>query len=466
MRHHRTTARGALLLTLLAALGLAAASASPALSDTAPPSTGGPEPIVFPIVGAAKYFDDWGDPRGQGRHAGNDILTTWRSAAVAAEDGKVKFWTTSPRAGCMLYLYGASGTTYLYIHLNNDLTAKHDNRGKCVPGVAYADRLKDGARVKAGQQIAYNGDSGDAEGTYHLHFEVHPHDGADVDPFPFLNEATRLLFAVPAKPTQTGDARAEGRPGLGRGRRARALGDGCSRLAGWLLGHDPGPFDRARCARRTRSSTSRSRPRSRRRRGRALSSRSAGRLIVFTLPAAATPDVIDGLTRRTCPSIVSASADAWSPRSATLDACSFCCPAATTATAERRNSTISPVGAPGREDGGDTTCDQLGGIVGRDRSAHDDEHVVGLVRSQPLDDPRHEGHVRARQDRDPDGVGVLLDRRLDDLLGGLMETGVDHLHARVAQGAGDDLGPAIMAVEAGLRDHDAYLPLHMGSIRR
>ena len=102
----------------------------------------------------------------------------------------------------MLYLYGASGTTYLYIHLNNDLTAKHDNRGKCVPGVAYAIGLKDGARVKAGQQIAYNGDSGDAEGTYHLHFEVHPNDGADVDPFPFLNEATRLLFPLPGKPAQ------------------------------------------------------------------------------------------------------------------------------------------------------------------------------------------------------------------------------------------------------------------------
>ena len=34
----------------------------------------------------------------------------------------------------MLYLYGASGTTYMYIHLNNDLTMKNDNRGKCVPG--------------------------------------------------------------------------------------------------------------------------------------------------------------------------------------------------------------------------------------------------------------------------------------------------------------------------------------------
>ena len=70
-------------------------------------------------------------------------MTTWRSPAVAAEDGTIKFWTTSARAGCMLYLYGASGTTYLYIHLNNDLTAKRDNKGKCVPGTAYAHRAEE-----------------------------------------------------------------------------------------------------------------------------------------------------------------------------------------------------------------------------------------------------------------------------------------------------------------------------------
>ena len=36
----------------------------------------------------------------------------------------------------MLYLYGESGTTYLYIHLNNDVTMANDNRGKCVAGGA------------------------------------------------------------------------------------------------------------------------------------------------------------------------------------------------------------------------------------------------------------------------------------------------------------------------------------------
>ena len=50
------------------------------------------------------------------------------------------------RAGCMLYLYGDSGTTYEYIHLNNDLGTANDNKGKCVPGMSYAPGLKDGQR--------------------------------------------------------------------------------------------------------------------------------------------------------------------------------------------------------------------------------------------------------------------------------------------------------------------------------
>jgi hypothetical protein len=118
-----------------------------------------------------------------------------KAPAVAVEAGKVSFWTTSSLAGCMLYLYGASGTTYLYIHLNNDLTAKNDNRGTCKAGVSYAPGLKDGAKVKAGQLIGYVGDSGDADGGQpHLHFELHPNGGAAVSPYTYLQKATRLLF--------------------------------------------------------------------------------------------------------------------------------------------------------------------------------------------------------------------------------------------------------------------------------
>ncbi|HEY5660693.1 MAG TPA: M23 family metallopeptidase [Gaiellaceae bacterium] len=175
------------MLFLAVTLGLAAGTAG-----AAPPKV--PDHIVFPVVGQVQYVDDFGAPRAGGAHQGNDLMATKKSPAVAAEAGTVKYWTTSRTAGCMLYLYGVSGTIYYYIHLNNDLTAKNDNRGKCVKGVAYT--VRNGARVQAGQQIGYVGDSGDADGGHaHLHFEVHPGGGKAVSPYPYLQKAYKLLFA-------------------------------------------------------------------------------------------------------------------------------------------------------------------------------------------------------------------------------------------------------------------------------
>jgi hypothetical protein len=190
MRRHRTTARGA--LSFLVTLSLLAGTA--AARSNAPT-----KPIVFPVLGPTHYIDDFGAPRPGGPHQGIDIIAAKRSLALAAESGKVKFWTTSASAGCMLYLYGASGTMYEYIHLNNDLTRKNDNRGKCVAGTSYAPGLKDGAKVAAGQPIGFVGDSGDANGVHaHLHFEVHPGGRSAADPFPYLKAAQHLLFAAPA----------------------------------------------------------------------------------------------------------------------------------------------------------------------------------------------------------------------------------------------------------------------------
>src|SRR6059058_2683229 len=188
MRRHRTTARGLLLLAVL--LGAVAGTARAAAPKV-------PDHIVFPVVGPVQYVDDFGAPRSGGPHQGNDLVSAKKSPAVAAEAGTVKYWTTSRSAGCMLYLYGESGTIYYYIHLNNDLTTRNDNRGKCVEGVAYA--VRNGARVAPGQQIGYVGNSGDADGGMsHLHFEVHPCGGHAVSPYPYLQKAYRLLFA--AKP--------------------------------------------------------------------------------------------------------------------------------------------------------------------------------------------------------------------------------------------------------------------------
>jgi hypothetical protein len=169
----------------------------PASLAAAPPRGSGVPKLIFPVVGPVLYTDDFGQPRGTGKHEGNDLLAAKKQLAVAVEPGTVTFWTTSAHAGCMLYLHGDSGTMYEYIHLNNDLTAGNDNKGKCVAGTSYAKGLTDGARVVAGQPVGYVGDSGDANNiTPHLHFEVHPHDGKAVDPFPFLGKAQHLLFAA------------------------------------------------------------------------------------------------------------------------------------------------------------------------------------------------------------------------------------------------------------------------------
>jgi murein DD-endopeptidase MepM/ murein hydrolase activator NlpD len=179
----RPTARTIFLVVFASAV-----LAAPAAARRTPPAQ-----IIFPVIGPVAYSDDFGEPRPGGVHAGNDILAERHAPVVAVEAGRIVFWTTSASAGCMLYLYGRSGTTYQYIHLNNDLTARNDNRGACVPGVAYAPGLHDGDHVAAGELIGYVGDSGDADGLHpHLHFELHPGDGKAVSPFAWLEGGEHL----------------------------------------------------------------------------------------------------------------------------------------------------------------------------------------------------------------------------------------------------------------------------------
>jgi hypothetical protein len=205
----RTTARALLVLALFGlAAGTAAAVPPP---DPAPPPKSKPKPkppkrkqIVFPVLGTVDFSDDFGAPRPQGRHEGIDILAPRHALALAAEAGRVRFYTGASRAGCMLYLDGRSGTTYLYIHLNNDLTDGNDNRGGCAMGVTFPPGLKSGDRVAAGQPVGFVGDSGDANGVHpHLHFERHPHGGRATNPYPYLLAARRLLFYAPHGQTFT-----------------------------------------------------------------------------------------------------------------------------------------------------------------------------------------------------------------------------------------------------------------------
>ncbi|MGH3004301.1 MAG: M23 family metallopeptidase [Gaiellaceae bacterium] len=195
----RTTARSILVLLLLGVLTGTAQAAVPR--------------IVFPVVAKNHYTNDFGAPRGQGAHQGNDIMARKKSKVVAAEVGRVVKWTKSWRAGCMLYLHGRSGTTYMYVHLNNDRTMRNDTRNNstCRNGIAYAPGLRSGQSVQAGQLIGYLGDSGDANGiASHLHFEVHPRNRA-VSPYRHLRRGKRLLYPRPAASVKTLDLRIRGR---------------------------------------------------------------------------------------------------------------------------------------------------------------------------------------------------------------------------------------------------------------
>lgn len=125
---------------------------------------------ICPVAGAT-FFNDWGFPRSGGRfHQGNDLFGVAGTPVLAPVGGTVTFQTGSI-GGLQFRLVGDDGATYLGSHM--------------------ASFGAEGA-VAAGAQIGTVGDSGNAIGSRpHLHFEIHPDDGAAVNPFPALETACR-----------------------------------------------------------------------------------------------------------------------------------------------------------------------------------------------------------------------------------------------------------------------------------
>ena len=119
----------------------------------------------------------------------------------------------------------------------------------------------------------------------------------------------------------------------------------------------------------------------------------------------------------------------------------------------RTHSTISVVVAPGVN----TVATPIRFSSGRSSSGMipppKTTMSVGVALLQQVDDLGEQRHVRAGEHREADRVGVLLDGGLDDLLRRLVQAGVDDLHAGVPQGAGHDLGAAVVTVQARLGHH-------------
>jgi hypothetical protein len=170
---------------------LLAVSTAAALLPLAVPPAGAEEPtshrLTFPVGGRVTYTDDWGDPRSGGRtHRGNDLMGAKLTPLVAAADGTVTTMRLdSGISGNFLVLRDAAGWEHWYIHINNDTPGTDD--GANPPAWAFAAGLGVGSRVRAGDLVAYLGDSGNAEGTApHLHYELHRPDGVAVNPFTSL----------------------------------------------------------------------------------------------------------------------------------------------------------------------------------------------------------------------------------------------------------------------------------------
>jgi murein DD-endopeptidase MepM/ murein hydrolase activator NlpD len=143
--------------------------------------------MTFPVAGPVTYYDDWGACRGGDgcprRHIGNDVIGRRLQPLVAAADGVVSHLVQDhPTAGWGLVIKDAEGWEYRYYHVNNDSPGTDD--GSDPPEWRLAPGIVEGSQVKAGQVVAYMGDSGNSElSVPHLHFELHRPDGSPIDPY-------------------------------------------------------------------------------------------------------------------------------------------------------------------------------------------------------------------------------------------------------------------------------------------
>lgn len=114
--------------------------------------------------GLSAYFGQAGI-NWMSQHTGIDFPVSYGTTVMAATDGTVRTqWNSA--YGNMMIITAMDGTETWYCHLSS-----------------Y--RVPSGTTVKAGDAVAYSGNSGNSTGP-HLHFEVRPAGGSAIDPLPWL----------------------------------------------------------------------------------------------------------------------------------------------------------------------------------------------------------------------------------------------------------------------------------------
>jgi murein DD-endopeptidase MepM/ murein hydrolase activator NlpD len=157
---------------MLATAGAAAVLPIPgvALGATRRP----PLDVYFPQDPVDTWFlQTFGLVKPDGRvHMGIDLMAPKMSPVYAIADGTINRIAQSPRAGRHMIIDHADGWQSWYLHLNNDDPGS--NNGRADWELTVTDELEEGSQVAAGRQIAFVGNSGNAEGGMsHTHFELH-----------------------------------------------------------------------------------------------------------------------------------------------------------------------------------------------------------------------------------------------------------------------------------------------------
>ena len=137
-----------------------------------PPPGGTAYDILCPVVGTVTFTNDWHAPRSGGTlHEGTDLMAPRGTPSVAVADGKIR-WAVGAKSGYAIWLEDEDDNEYFYAHFDS----------WAHPDAAVGSKRD----VVAGEVIGYIGDTGNAVGTPHVHFEIHP-DGKDaVNPYPTM----------------------------------------------------------------------------------------------------------------------------------------------------------------------------------------------------------------------------------------------------------------------------------------
>lgn len=133
-----------------------------------------PNPLETCPVPTGTVYDDFGDPRGDHTHQGNDITAKKGAKIYAPFSGKLEK-SRSGDGGLQEIVTGDKGYVF-NAHLSKTTRDRH---------------------VKTGDVIGYVGSTGNAGSINHDHFEWHP-DGKDaVDPNPYLKKVCRNSSRTP-----------------------------------------------------------------------------------------------------------------------------------------------------------------------------------------------------------------------------------------------------------------------------